>query len=128
MKPGRKPGSADPGTEKPQWSAERRPRSPKEDAATRKTGAPLGAPSPRLFAEATKGPRESGDEDGEPGAAQIIRAMALGCLIIESVTCAERDAVSFPSPLVGEGGIANANAFASNTKNGQREALAYAER
>src|SRR5674476_55861 len=37
-----------PGTEKPLWSAERRPHPSKEDAARRKTGAPLGAPQ-RLF-------------------------------------------------------------------------------
>src|SRR5450631_1259053 len=37
------------------WSAERRPHSSKESAARRKTGAPLGAPSPRLFRGATEG-------------------------------------------------------------------------
>ena len=37
------------GQKSPRWSAERRPRSPKESAAKRKTGAPLGAPSPRLM-------------------------------------------------------------------------------
>src|SRR5450759_5854486 len=41
--------NADPGTEKPRWSAERRPRSPKESAANGRTGAPLGAPSPQAF-------------------------------------------------------------------------------
>src|SRR5450759_800504 len=33
----------------PRWSAERRPRPPKEGAANGTTGAPLGAPSPRLL-------------------------------------------------------------------------------
>ena len=43
------PGSTAPGTEKPPWSAERRTRSRQRSAARRKTGAPLGAPSPRHF-------------------------------------------------------------------------------
>jgi hypothetical protein len=54
-KPQGKPGNAGPGTEKPRWSAERRPHSSQGNAARRKTGAPLGAPSPRLCRE-EKGP------------------------------------------------------------------------
>jgi len=65
--PGPRPEVTSPGTEKPRWSAERRPRSLKRNAARRKTGAPLGAPSPRLFAGRKK-------EYGAPGAAQITRA------------------------------------------------------
>ena len=45
------------GTEKPRWSAERCPHPSKEDAARRKTGAPLGAPSPLLFMRGKKGRR-----------------------------------------------------------------------
>src|SRR5665647_257584 len=45
-----------PVTEKPLWSAERRPHPSKEDAARRKTGAPLGAPPPRLFEGKRKAP------------------------------------------------------------------------
>ena|SRR6185437_9412770 len=55
-KPQGKPGNAGPGTEKPRWSAERRPHSSQGNAARRKTGAPLGAPSPRLFAGRKKEP------------------------------------------------------------------------
>jgi hypothetical protein len=56
--------NADPGTEKPRWSAERRPRSPKESAANGRTGAPLGAPSPQAFCLGEK------RQDGVPGAAK----------------------------------------------------------
>ncbi len=53
----------------PRWSAERRPRSRKESAARRKTGAPLGAPSPRHFR------RGENRNTAYPGP-QTIRAMA----------------------------------------------------
>src|SRR5450631_746771 len=60
-----------PGDQKsPPWSAERRPRSPKGNAARRKTGAPLGAPLPRAWPGGKRRPREWGRDDGLPGAAK----------------------------------------------------------
>src|SRR5450759_3697174 len=58
-----------PGTEKPLWSAERRPRSRQWSAARPKTGAPLGAP-PLDFSRGTKKAPRNGREDGLPGAAK----------------------------------------------------------
>jgi hypothetical protein len=86
-----KPGNADPGPvslakaggAKPPWSAERRPHPSKEDAARRKTGAPLGAPPPRFFGGKKKGPAPAGWNTAYPGPERI-RAMMLGCLKIKS--------------------------------------------
>jgi hypothetical protein len=66
-----------PGTEKPLWSAERRPHPSKEDAARRKTGAPLGAPPPR-FSRGTRKAPFNGDGTTAYPAPQRIRAMTLG--------------------------------------------------
>src|SRR5664279_177144 len=55
-----------PGTEKPLWSAERRPHPSKEDAARRKTGAPLGAPPPRCFEGHEEGPAPAGRTTAYP--------------------------------------------------------------
>jgi hypothetical protein len=63
-KPERKPGNAGPGTEIAAMARREAPALPKGNAARRKTGAPLGAPSPRHFA----GDKER--EDGLPGAAK----------------------------------------------------------
>jgi hypothetical protein len=73
-KPQGKPGNAGPGTEKPRWSAERRPHSSQGNAARRKTGAPLGAPSPRLCREekgpVRRSPKGEGGDYGVPRAAK----------------------------------------------------------
>ena len=71
-------GSYGPGEQKsPPWSAERRPRSPKENAARRKTVAPLGAPLPRHLARGEKlVPAKAGKTTAYP-APQRIRAMTL---------------------------------------------------
>ncbi len=84
-RPDCKPGNAGPGTEKPRWSAERRPHPSKEDAARLKTGAPLGAPSPRLCRGGRRAcpPKPEGGKTAYP-APQRIRAMTLGCLKFES--------------------------------------------
>jgi hypothetical protein len=60
------------GMRTPRWSAERRPHPSKEDAARRKTGAPLGAPSPQALAEERK------RQDGVPGAAKNTGGGAVG--------------------------------------------------
>jgi hypothetical protein len=68
-----------PGEQKsPRWSAERRPRSPKGNAARRKTGAPLGAPPPRSFEGKMKGPAPAGRTTAYPGP-QRIRALMRAC-------------------------------------------------
>ena len=87
------------GQKSPPWSAERRPRSPKGNAARRKTGAPLGAPFPSLFrggkglsAEARKG---EGGTTAYP-APQRIRAMTHACLEFGCLTIGSERTRVFP--------------------------------
>ena len=89
--PGSAPGSYGPGTEIAAMERREAPAFSKESAARRKTGAPLGAPSPRASAEGKeRGPAAAGTDYGAP-APQRTGAMAraglkLGCLKTESVS------------------------------------------
>jgi hypothetical protein len=64
------PGSHGPGDRKAAVERREAPAFSKEDAARRKTGAPLGAPPPRFFGGTRKGPGARGRNDGVPGAAK----------------------------------------------------------
>jgi hypothetical protein len=69
-KPERKPGNAAPGTEIAATERREAPAFPQGSAGRWKTGASLGAPSPRYLRGAKEGPLEAGKDYGVPGAAK----------------------------------------------------------
>jgi hypothetical protein len=79
--------------------AERRPRSRQWSAARRKTGAPLGAPSPRTVEGEKKAPRSPGRERRRTRRRKEYGRRSVGCLKIESADARVRDVLTSPLPL-----------------------------
>ena len=88
------------GQKSPRWSAERRPRSSQESAARRKTGAPLGAPSPRHFVGAEKGRTRRGRR--RTRRRKEYGRRSVGCLKFESGNARARE--KFPASSLPKGG------------------------